>query len=417
MIANSIENKSINVLILNAHWYNRGDEAAIRAMIDSIRVKLSIREMQIMIVHRKPEDFPCKDVKLIELFPSINGVFSLLIFGLDAILILASLGNLSLTRSGKEFISHVNDADVVIHAPGGPSIGDLYNDTAYLYRLLIPVLKGKLIFFYAPSMGPFNNRIKNIGRKFILSKAKKIVVREEISSQYLKNQLDLNAYVSLDSAIQNDIDPNYLNVYKNISNILEIVKTNKVVGITPTDLRWHPSYGTNIELRTRIISSISEIIEYLINKDYYVFLIPQLFGLEYSSAETELLEYLRKINKDRILVIPRNIDSYGQQILISKMFGIIGMRYHSNIFAAKGTIPSIIIYYEHKMEGFGRKLDRLDLMLNVKDISTENLIEKFEYLEKNYAKIKNELESRLPLLKADARETTKILVENIRKIK
>jgi len=413
LTVNKVKNNGINILILNAHWYNRGDEAAIRAMIDSLKSNLPIGNMQIMIVHKKPETFPYQDINIIENFPIVNGVFSLLKFGLDALLIAASFGNISLTRSGKEFISLVNDADVVIHAPGGPSIGDLYNENFYLYRLLIPVLKQRLIFFYAPSMGPFSGYIKNIARRFILSKAKKIVVREEISNLYLKDQLSLNAYVSLDSAFQNEIEPNYLEIYDNISYILDLIKSNKVVGITPTDLRWHPSYVANIELRSRIMRSISDITRHLINKDYYVFLIPQLFGLEYNRQEMKLLEDIYQINKDRIIIIPGNIDAYGQQILISKLFCIIGMRYHSNIFATKGTIPSIMIYYEHKMEGFGKKLGRTDLMINVTDISSKNLIEKFEYLEKNHTKIKNELEGRLPLLKADSRKTTEILLQTL----
>jgi len=417
----SQDKNGLNILIINAHWDNRGDEAAIRAMIDSIRSKLLIKHMKIMILSKNPTRFPYEDIRLLNLYPSIEKkVLSILSIGMDIFLTMVTFGKLTFTDKGKKFVSEVCDADIVIHAPGGPSIGDIWrgkygvSEFFYLYRLLVPLLKRKPVFFYAPSMGPFSGMFRNLIRKFILRRSSAIILREEISSKYLKDQLGLDSYVTLDSALQNNIPSTYINRYNNISEILNIIENKKVVGMTLTDLKWHPVYKNNIKLHEKIIYSLSGVIEYLINNSYIILLIPQLFG---SSDDVSLLKKFYKLNKKKIFILPTNIDSYAQQIIISKLFSMISMRYHPNIFAAKRNIPSICIYYEHKAKGFMEKLGRVDLMINVKEISASKIIDKFLYLEKNYNTIKEEIIKRTPRLKEESEKTTDILMEKLKQLK
>lgn len=416
----SRDKNGLNILILNAHWNNRGDEAAIRAMIDSLRSKLLNKNMKIMILSKNPTYFPYKDIGLLDSYPTIEKqASSILSFGMDIFLTIISFGKLTFTDKGKKFISAVHDADIIIHAPGGPAIGDLYGgkygigEFFYLYRLLIPILKSKPVFFYAPSMGPFSGMFRNLIRKFILKRSSAIILREEISSKYLKEQLGLDSYVTSDSSIQNDISKEYINRYDNISEILNIIENKKVVGMTLTDLKWHPVYKNNIKLHEKIIHSLSGVIEYLINNGYIILLIPQLFG---RSDDVSLLKKIYKLNKKKIFILPTNIDSYAQQIIISKLFCMISMRYHPNIFAAKGNIPSICIYYEHKAKGFMEKLGRADLMINIEEINTSKIIDKFTYLEENNNTIKEQLKKRTPQLKEESQNTTEIIIEKLKQL-
>jgi len=414
------DEKKLNVLVLNAHWDNRGDEAAIRAMIDSFISKIPIKNMKIMILSKNPTYFPYEDIELLDLFPILEKkASSILSIGIDFFLTLITFGRLAFTKQGKEFISAVHDADIVIHAPGGPAIGDLYsgkygvNEFFYLYRLLIPTLKGKPVFFYAPSMGPFSGRLRNLIRKFVLKKTTAIILREEISSKYLKGQLGLDSYVTLDSAFQNNMPEDYIKKYTNISEILKIVENEKIVGMTLTDLKWHPVYTNYNGLSETIMHSLQDIIRYLISKGYVILLMPQLFG---EFVDVSLLENLRELDKKKISILPTNVDSYVQQIIISKLFCVIGMRYHPNIFAAKGNVPSIAIYYEHKTKGFMEKLRRTDLMIDVEEISASKIIEKFTYLEENYNTIKEQLKKKTPQLKEESKKTTEIIIGKLKQL-
>lgn len=407
--------KGLNILVLHAHWNNRGDEAAIRAMIDSLRSKLPIKNMKIMILTKNLTFFPYEDIEILDLFPSWERkISSILSCSVDIFCTLITFGRLAFTKQGKKFVKAVNEADIVIHAPGGPSIGDLYSgkfghfEFFYLYRLLISILKGKPIFFYAPSMGPFSGKLRNFIRKFVLKKASAIILREEISSKYLKEQLGLDSYVTIDSAFQNDIPEDYISRYTNISEILNIIENEKVVGMTIIDLKRHPVYRNG--LSEKIMHSLSSVIKYLVGKGYFILLIPQLFG---EVEDISLFEDIRELNEEKIFILPSNMDSYAQQVIISKLFCVISMRYHPNIFAAKENIPFICISYEHKMEGFMEKLGRTDLMIKVEEISTSKIIDKFTYLEENYSIIKEQLKKQTPQLKDESKKTTEIIIEKL----
>jgi len=399
----------MNVLILHAHWNNRGDEAAIRAMIDSLRSELNIANIEIMILSSKIYQFPYNDITLLNIYPGATKMSYV-----DSLLCLFTYGKYSVCREGKNYLNSLNRADIVIHAPGGPSIGDMYGgkirDYPYLCRLLIATFKSKTMLFYAPSMGPFTNKLLNTARKFILKRSKLIVVREEISANYLKEQLELDSHVTVDSAFQNQIPENYISKYRNAIEISNMLEDKKVVGLTITDLKWHPKYKVYSKLNEEIVQSMLEFVEFLVNKEYTVLLIPQLFG---EQNDAVLLQQFQKIDETKIVILPEYIDSYAQQLIISKLFCFIGMRYHSNIFAAKQKVPFISIYYEHKMKGFMEKLELTELMINVELISSEKIIKKFIYLEQNYEAIHKHLNTHVPFLIKESQKTTELVLKSL----
>lgn len=403
----------MNILILHAHWQNRGDESAIRAMIDSLRAQLPVEKMRIMLMAGTDEWFPYDDVERLQILPP---EFTKKRDLADMAFNVLTLGRLSFTERGRAFIRAANEADIVIHAPGGPNIGDLYGgpvirDLPYLYRLLVAkVFKRKPLFFYAPSMGPFSGRLRNWARRFILKRADAIILREDISLEYLRDQLGLEGCVTLDSAFQNDIPEDYLQRYDNLSDTLELLEGKRTVGMVITDLKWHPVYRYSQGLAGRIMASCTGVADYLLEKGYSILLIPQLFG---EVDDIPLLETIREVDKDRILICPPNIDSYGQQVMISKLFALISMRYHPVVFAAKANTPFISIYYEHKAEGFARKAGLTDFTIHVENLSASDIAGKFEVLERSYDTVTERLRTVNPLLKEESRKTTRIIVNKL----
>ena len=47
-----------NILIINAHWNNRGDESALRAMIDTLHEKYPEINFYVQLFTGKVEQFP-----------------------------------------------------------------------------------------------------------------------------------------------------------------------------------------------------------------------------------------------------------------------------------------------------------------------------------------------------------------------
>jgi coenzyme F420 hydrogenase subunit beta len=403
--------EGLNILILNAHWSNRGDEAAVKAMIDSLRESLPFAKMKIMIVGLRVEQFPYVDIENIRLYPFFRSWLD----RLDALVGLLTLGRISLTKRGKAFIQAVREADIVIHGPGGPTIGDVNptGDLHYLYRLLVArVFWRKPLFFYAPSMGPFSGRLKNWLRKFVLRRAEVIILREKISQDYLKEQLGLESYVTLDSAFQNDIPEDYLLKYDNLSEMLQLIERGKTVGLVVTELTWYPFLRHIEGLPDKIFACSSSLSRYLVQKGYNIILIHQLFG-EIEDWDFNLLERIREIDKERILICPKNVDAYGQQVLISKLFCVISMRYHPIVFAAKGNIPFICIYYEHKAKAFAERIGLADFSMPIEELNADEIMNMFATLERDRDQIKGLLSTITPSLKEESRRTTRIIVNKL----
>ena len=385
-------------------------------MIESLRAEIPVQKMSIMLLAARDAWFPYDDIEILERYPMVWLGRYHKVDLVDAVFNILTCGRLSLIKRGRRFLQAANEAVIVIYAPGGPSIGDLYGggllgDSCSLYWLLVAkVFKKKPLFFYAPSMGPFVDRFRNTARRFILKKADAIILREEISLGYLKDQLGLEARATLDSAFQNDIPEDYLEKYDGISEILELINGKRTVGMVVTDLKWHNRYRDVEGMAERIMASCSEVANYLIEKGYSVLLIPQLFG---EVNDTQLLESIQELDKERIHICPPDIDSYGQQILISKLFCLISVRYHPVVFAAKGNTPFISIYYEHKAEGFARKVGFTDFAIHVESISAGEITNRFEVLEQNYDTVKERLIAMNPVLKEESRKTTRIIVDKL----
>lgn len=401
--------KLMNILVINSHWNNRGDESAIRAMADQF---LKRYPESSIIIH--------SDFKLLQ-FPDNDDRFinKVVPFGsrknvLDMYLTYLTKGKVALVRESKDFYNLIKWADIVLHAPGGPSLGETYAhaEGRYWRKFKMVNMQKKPYFFYAPSMGPFIDKKKNKVRKNILEKARLIITREGVSGGYAKGLVpDKEVYTTMDSAFQGIVDEKQnaekLEEYKALYEFLN--KYERVVGITITDLKWHPVHGKNPQVEKSIRDSFKELIDYLNKKGYGVVFIPQLFG----TANDKIL--MESFARENCFTIDDEHDCYFQQYVIGRIYSVIGLRYHSNIFSAKMKTPFISVSYEQKMKGFMEQSNLSDLCIDLKDLSPENLIRHFEYLENNYDKVKERLSLASDTARDIALKTTELIGDYIDK--
>lgn len=399
----------MNILFINAHWNNRGDEAAIRAMLDEIRRIVPDAELTIQILAKdKVYQFPygVDEVKLISKFPQKDNLLEL------PLLFLTNFKMYYMANT-KEYMNALKKADIVVHAPGGPSIGEIYKkfELSYWIRLLAVIAYKKPLFFYAPSMGPFTNSIRNIIRRWILNKAIFICTREEISKEYASIlALNKEIIVTLDSAVQNNIDIVFneekLQEYTELDRFL--ADSERVIGITITDLQWNPKYKENILLKENIENTFVDFLRYLVLYGYKVIFIPQLFGDQNDYNYMKRIK--EKVDSDNIFVMSDNYDCYFQQFVISKIKAVVGMRYHSNIFSAKMKTPFVSVSYEHKMAGFMKNACLDQYCIDVNDLNFDKLLTAFNLLEKNYVAYKFHLDGVSQLIKSKAAKSTEYLL-------
>lgn len=401
----------MNILLINAAWDNRGDESAIRAMVDEFRlIRPNVKFNILNHLSNDRDQFPySNDIVVnsrINYFTKKNFI--------DIPFLILSRGKFALMPNTRQYIKILKDTDFVLHAPGGPSMGELYPSMQFntFFKFIIAALQKKPFGFYAPSMGPFEDKFKNILRKYIYKRAKFIATREDISAQYYKAlNLEKKAIVTADSAIQHKIDEekysNQLREYTSLSDFLD--KNEKVIGITITELDWH-SIHNNQETKENIKNTFNEFISYLKQNGCAVVFIPQLFGKQND------YDLMSQYMQENCFIVDDQHDCYFQQYLISKLHAVVGLRYHSNIFSAKMMTPFISISYEQKMSGFIKLCGMQDYCIELKDLSPQRLIETFEKLEKNHSSVKQHLVDINPMLIERSSQTTKLLCKYIDEI-
>lgn len=405
----------MNILIIHAHNCNRGDEAAVKSMVDEILEKYPFANITISV--EAPVFYPkmSERVKQIIRFPK----WSSKIAQVEYLLSFFCGSKVSFTKEGRNFITILKNSDLVIHAPGGPSIGDIYLEREWLYLSRLDIVRRLNIpyMFYAPSMGPFYNEKNNELRKKVLLGAEKIILRDPISIKYLKEFLpEIKVEQALDSALQHDIDKKSneetLNQYKTLNEFIN--NHEKIIGITITDLKWHPKHKFNSAINN-IKSTFIKFIKDRINEGYGIVFIPQLYG---EQNDIDLMnEYMLDKHTFMVEANKECYDSYFQQYLIGKLYAVVGMRYHSNIFSAKMGTPFVSVSYEQKMEGFMNSIGLNNYCISFENLSYDKLNEKFSMLEKNYILYKEKLNQMHEYMKNESYKSTKVVIDILEKHK
>ena len=328
-----MKNNRNNIVIVNAHWNNRGDEAALLAVVSGIREKFPDSKITILF----------KDGKSVEQFPEIENVryfaakFNSKVRQLW--LVALSRGLMGNNKLLKKTVQTLRRSDMIVYSPGGSVINKRFwwkKQMEYLLPFLCAKLYHIPMFVAAPSIGPFDTDKPNRVTKWLLKTPKILCVREEISRHYLAEiGITENVVVTIDSAFYTKINKarneEKLKNYRELDDFLNSYKN--IVGITITDFRWHVAYNKDMELKERINNSFKQFISLLHEKGYGVLFIPQLFGNQ------DDLHYMDQFSGENTFTMTDEQDSEFQQYIISKLSAVVGMRYHSNIFAAKMGTP------------------------------------------------------------------------------
>jgi colanic acid/amylovoran biosynthesis protein len=393
----------VNITIVNAHWNNRGDEAAHRPLWTELQRRYPGSKLTILFKDKKP----------ITWFPNLpDAVFHSAQFSAPAweiLLTAITRGRFGNNPALKQTVQVLSQSDLIVYPPGGSVINDRFfwsKQLEYLTPFLCARLYGIPMVVAAPSMGPYEAQPQRRLRQWLLRTPQVFCVREDISRRYLEAiGIRDRIEVTTDLAFMDEVDAaaaeRQLESWPELGAFLQAYP--RVIGITISDFRWHVKLGKDRALSERIERTFRDMISSLTARGYGVLLIPQLFGNQRDYDD------LQAFAGDGVHVMSDQPDTYAQQQVVSKLFAVIGMRYHSNIFAAKMGTPFVAIVYEEKMEGFLHLagLDAYGIALD--DLSFETLDERFRSVEKHYDALRERLRAALPEWRRRARRTVELL--------
>lgn len=400
----------MKIVIVNAHWYNRGDEAALSPILRVLsgtnndvnivfKEKVPVKEIvgfeniNIHTIRFLPES--CEQIKR-----CINNVCD----GIDDV-------RDENEGSMAEMIKLLKSADLIIYSPGGSVICNRFwwtKQLEYLLPFICAKEFGVKMMVAAPSMGPFFKEQRETLNLYLKS-SEKICVREELSRNYL-NEIGIseNVLVTIDTAFYDDPDlkdnEQKLNSYSQLNDFLK--KYKKIIGMTITDFKWNVGINSDEDLVENRKNIIKNCISRLKEEGIGVLLIPQLFDAQNDK------KYLEIFSDENVFILSDEYDTYFQQFIISKLYAVIGMRYHSNIFAAKMGTPFIAISYEEKMYGFMNKYGFNKYCIKLEDLSENILFQKINLLDSQYEEIKNNLAE----YRAEWRKLAGMTIESIVKM-
>lgn len=368
----------MRIVVINAHWSNRGDEAAHRALWGLLRERYPGCTITVLIKDRAP---------VVE-FPLIDGVdqfscqFEVSILELwCAVLSRGRLGSPLLARA----IRAMAGADLIVYPPGGAVISDRFfwrKQLEYLVPFLFARIWNIPLIVAAPSIGPFERHNRRIFRRWLLKTPSAFCVREPLSKAYLgsigiQNNIHQLVDLAFASEILYDAARTQLFSDKKLTAFLD--SDRQTVGVTITDFAWHVELNRVEGLGASVQKQLLKFIKFLTYRGYQVLLIPQLFGNQNDE------KYLKTfVVNEYCHVMSDQFDCNVQQYVISRLHSVVGLRYHCNIFAAKMGTPFVAISYEDKMDGFlaGTLLD--NFRIPIRNLSAQRLETTFLDLERNY---------------------------------
>lgn len=392
----------MDIVVVNAHWNNRGDEAAHRALWDELCRRYPESRITVMF----------KDRQKIVQFPEMRNTnyFSCQFKAASWDIWLCALtrGFVGRNLLLKKAVRTLKTADLIIYPPGGSVINDRFFWSKQM-EYLVPFLCARLyripMFVAAPSIGPFEKprRLRN----WLLKTPKVFCVREDVSKDYLETiGIRDNVHVTMDLAFMDLVDAEAnkkkLDEYSELKKFMGSHK--KTVGMTISDFKWHVKLRKNPELIKQIEDAFRKMVVMLEKNGFGVLLIPQLFGNQND------MEYLKTFATNaNTFVMSDEPDTYFQQHVISKLYAVIGMRYHCNIFAAKMGTPFIAVSYEEKMDGFLKLADLTDYGISVNKVTFERLERKFQLLQDNHEALRKKLRNDANAWRENARRTIELL--------
>lgn len=407
------DNKIAKIFIMGGTIYakNLGVAAITASTVDTL--KKSIPNSNIVIPHffldTKLHSFHSRctvyyksDVKIVE--EKCISVF-LLPFHLFAFTLYAILYrcfNLKINILKNDILREYADADVIIQL----SFGDAFHygglDTgikwfvAYIfmvYQNLLGILLKKPIVFYPQTIGPFETKITRFLARFILNRVSAIVVRERISKDYLQ-EIDVTKppiYFTGDMAFLLQPAP-YERVQEILLNENISEKNGPLIGISLRVI--------SAESKDSYIRLMMQVVDYLVDKlNANVVFIPHTSN---GGRDIQNIIFNKIKNKDKVTSITNEYTVEELKGIIGRCKLFIGAYMHANISAISTNVPTIALSYSHKYLGIMELVGQEKYVCDFRTVTFDELVSKINDAWYNREKIKNELATKVEVLKESA---------------
>lgn len=335
---------------------NCGDEAILMAMIQQFS-KIVPKE-RIIILSQNPEKT--------RLFYGVNSIFRLNIFQIYLQL--------------KKCATFISGGGGLLQDVSGKGFSISY----YLGLIIFARLLKIPTVIYAQGIGPVKRNFNKTIIKLVLAKVDLLIVRDEQSKNLLEEFGVRGELISVHG------DPSFLLKKESLS--FEGIKKGDTKSLTDM-----PNKIIDIGLvirnckefeqdYTNKILQIAEIADYLIEK-YQARL--HFIPFQIKSDLPLLVDIMGQMNHSDIEILRKELSPAQILTVFSKLSLIIGMRFHSVIFATMSNLPFVAIDYDPKVRNYVNSLTLTELLINPAQLTIKNIDNKLKYINDHWFEIKN----------------------------
>lgn len=394
------------ILILNVGWSNKGNRALVQSTIEAINRFIPETEFNLMgpagVVHN---EFYIKrqlgwGVSIRK--PHYTIISLLYLIKCVCIYVFRRFNvHIRVTKNSRLFDYY--DCDMVINSGGDSMSGEYGIATLDTFiNILYAILLNKPVVLYGESLGYFQNPVLNSIAKFIFNKTKLILLREELSREYLNNSgiTDPAIYVTADPAFLLDAVPQ--------SRVFEILSEEGIgkiqkplIGINPSGLISRFRGKGHQKAEEEFANIMAKVIDSLVkNLNATIIMIPHVYVID-ADDRVGIDKIFREVeNKSKVWVIKNEYTPHELKGIIGQCDLFIGARMHATIASTSMLVPTVGIAYSHKMHGIiGEMLGQEKYIIDIKELDYETLISKINDAWENRGEIKEELEMKIPMIK------------------
>ena len=362
-----------HVLVVNQHGDNRGDEAALHGMLSGIS-RANGGPVRFTVIHQFADDRSARELAASSGFDV--AWISLKLSPLEGLRLVAYL----LTRLsallgpvGRATIAAYRGADVVVSAPGGPYLGDIYighEPVHWLYVWMARFHK-KPAALYATSAGPFERAWANPFRRITYRCFDEVIVREEISAAHIRalfgtRRRNVEVRVTVDAALQVSVPP-----VQRDSALRRVV-------VSAIDWKYEGDASPAARRTTYDNAIAAAVVELCGGVAAEVVLVPQLHGVHRDAPYLERLAALIRdavANDVTVSVFDESRDMLAQRGLFASADFVVAGRYHPAVFALSAGVPQVCIPYEHKATGVLQLAGLSDVVMPINNVTPDRLCE------------------------------------------
>ena len=226
------------------------------------------------------------------------------------------------------------------------------------------------------SIGPFDYK-----NQYFMSKIKKILtypeviyVREKQGYELLKSLGLKNIKLSPDLVLQNK-DLDLTNIYTQIPAFRSIKVTSGSLAILPNMRNF--DHGN----QDQIMNLYKEIIEVLLSKKHYIYLI------KHSGEDAKACQMIKNLFKEnnRVVFLDEDFNCIEYQMLVEQFDYLIASRYHSIVHAYKEGVPCIALGWAVKYQELLDLFDQSGYVFDVRNLKDcTGILNAIEQLDKKH---------------------------------